>query len=53
MQIAKVSDPDFEGLILDPNNSEDKINHIATPHERSKKWADTLRMATKLFYDLN
>ena len=32
MEIAKASGPDFEGLISDPSNYGDKINHIEIPH---------------------
>ena len=31
-----MSDSDFEGLVLDPNDYEDGINHIAIPHERTR-----------------
>ena len=37
MGIKKVSDSDFEGIILDPGNYEDEINQIEIPHERARK----------------
>ena len=36
-EIEKVSDSDFEGLVLDSNDYEDKINHIEIPHERTRQ----------------
>ena len=42
METAKAGDPDFEGLILDTDNYEDKINHIGIPHGRSKNAAEAL-----------
>ena len=37
MGIAKESDPDFGGIILDPGNYEAKIIRIEIPHERSNQ----------------
>ena len=37
MQIAKVRDPDCEGIILAPCNYGDKINHIEMPHGRERR----------------
>ena len=34
MEISKIKNGDFEGIVLDPNGYEDKINHIEIPHER-------------------
>ena len=40
-----MSDPDCDGLILDPDNYEDKINHIEIPHGGSKKIPEALTEA--------
>ena len=40
MEIAKVGDPDLDGLISEANNYEDKINHIEIPHGRSNPMAE-------------
>ena len=42
MGIAKVSDPDCDGLISAPINYGGKINHIEIPHDRSKKRTEDL-----------
>ena len=37
-----MSDSEFEGVISDSDNYEDKINQIETPHGRTKQRTDTL-----------
>ena len=34
MKNSKIKNDDFEGIVLDSNGYEDKINHIEVPHER-------------------
>ena len=36
-KIKKVGDSDFEGLVLDYNDYEGKINHIEIPHDRKRR----------------
>ena len=42
IEIAKVRDPDCDGLILDPDNYGDKINHIEIPHVGCKWMPEAL-----------
>ena len=42
VKIEKVGTPEFKGVILDPNNYEDKINHVEISHARSKEKDDCL-----------
>ena len=42
MGVKKATDSDFESIILDPNNYEEKINKIEIPHERAMRWNGAL-----------
>ena len=47
MEIDKVIDSDFEGLISDSNNCAGKINQIEIPHGRTNRWTDALTEAER------
>ena len=47
MEIGKVSDSDFEGLILDSDNYEDKIDQIEIAHERENQRNGSLTEASQ------
>ena len=46
MKIEKVSNADSEGIIREPGNYADKINHIEIPHERTRQPCETLTEAS-------
>ena len=47
MEIEKVSGSDSEGVILDSDNYEDKINHIEISHETTRQRNDALADAAQ------
>ena len=50
MEIMKVKNEDFEGVVLDSNKYESKINHIGISHDRMITTNEILTESDKQFY---
>ena len=53
MEILKVNNGDFEGVVSGSNKYENKINHIEISNDRMQTPDDPLTEGGKRFYDRN